>query len=99
MFVSQPIAGVILTECPDRRTCQRLEHRETVELDGRHVEGRDISAHGLSVLVPPPVKIGDIVRVRLAGCLDTGEAVMANARVARLDGTAEGIVVGLEFIE
>jgi hypothetical protein len=99
MFVSQPITGLILTECPDRRGCQRLEHRETVELEGRQVQGMDISAHGLSVLIPPPVKIGDVVRVRLGGCVDTGEAVMANARVARLDGTSAGVVVGLEFIE
>jgi hypothetical protein len=99
MFVSLRSTGVILTECPDRRAHPRLEHAEAVELNGQPVEGRDISARGLSILIPPAVKLGDIVRVRLAGCLDSGEAVMANARVARLDGTAEGLVVGLEFVE
>jgi hypothetical protein len=99
MLVSHPVTGVILTECPDRRSYPRLEHRETVELDGQPVEGRDISTRGLSVVVPPPVKVGDVVRVRLAGCLDSGDVVMANAKVARLDATAEGFVVGLEFVE
>lgn len=98
MFVSHPISRLILTECPDRRGCQRLEHHEKVELDGRQVDGRDISAEGLSVLIPPPVKVGDIVRVRLAGCLDSGAPVMADARVARLQGTDEGLVVGLAFV-
>lgn len=99
MIETHPISGVILTPCPDRRSHPRLEHVEPVELDGRPVEGRDISAQGLSVIIPPPVKPGDIVRVRLAGCADSGEAVMASARVARLEATAEGFVVGLEFVE
>ena len=99
MIVSHSSSSVILTECPDRRSHPRLEHVETVEMDGRPVEGRDISARGLSVVIPPPVKLGDLVRVRLAGCLDSGEAVMANARVARLDASAQGFVVGLEFVE
>ena len=99
MIVSHPSSSVILTECPDRRSHPRLEHVETVEMDGRPVEGRDISARGLSVVIPPPVKPGDIVRIRLAGCLDSGEAVMANARVARLDASDQGFVVGLEFVE
>ncbi len=99
MIVTHPSNAVVLTECPDRRTHPRLEHAETVELDGRAVHGRDISARGLSVVIPPPVKPGDIVRVRLAGCLDSGEAVMASARVARLDASAQGFVVGLEFVE
>ena len=99
MFVSHPSTGVILTECPDRRGQPRLEPGETVELNGQPVEGRDISARGLSILIPPAVKLGDVVRVRLGGCLDSGEAVMANARVARIEGTADGLVVGLEFVE
>src|SRR5688572_16272222 len=99
MFVSHPSTGVILTECPDRRGHPPLEQAATVELNGQPVQGRDISARGLSVLIPPAVKLGDVVHVRLAGCLDSGEAVMANARVARIDGTADGLVVGLEFVE
>ncbi len=99
MIVTHPSNGVILTECPDRRSYPRLEHGETVELNGQTVEGRDISARGLSVVIPPPVKLGDVVRVRLAGCLDSGESVMASAKVARLDASPEGLVVGLEFVE
>jgi len=99
MIVTHPSSGVILTECPDRRSHPRLEHAETVELNGQTVEGRDISAHGLPVIIPPPVKPGDIVRVRLAGCLDSGDAVMASARVTRLDASPQGLVVGLEFVE
>lgn len=99
MIETDPSTTVILTACPDRRSYRRLEHAETVELDGRAVTGRDISACGLSVVIPPPVKAGDLVRVRLAGCLEGGEAVMASARVARLDVSPQGFVVGLEFIE
>lgn len=99
MIVSQLLTKPILTECPDRRAYPRLEHKEMVELDGRAHPGRDISARGLSVLVPPPVTVGDTVRVRLAGCADNGAAAMATARVARVEGTPQGFVVGLEFVE
>jgi hypothetical protein len=99
MIVTHPLTEPILTECPDRRAHPRLEHREMVELDGQVLTGRDISARGVSVLVPPPVAVGDTVRVRLAGCADSGESVMATARVARVEGTTEGFVLGLEFVE
>ena len=99
MLVSQSVRSVVLTECPDRRSFPRLEHQEAVELDGRTVSGRDISTRGLSVVVPPPVKVGDVVQVRLAGCLDSGKPLLADARVARLEATAQGFVVGLEFVE
>ena len=99
MMVTHPLATVILTECPDRRAYPRLAHREPVELDGRELAGRDISAHGVSVIVPPPAVIDDVVRVRLAGCADSGDAVVVTARVARVESTSEGFVLGLEFIE
>lgn len=98
MTVSYPRTTPILTECPDRRSHPRLEHREPVECDGRKLQGRDISARGLSIVVPPPVAVGDVVRVKLGGCADSGDAVMVDARVARVEATAEGFVLGLEFV-
>lgn len=99
MMVTHPLATIVLTECPDRRAYPRLAHHEQVELDGRELAGRDISARGVSVVVPPPAAINDVVRVRLAGCADSGNAVIVSARVARVESTSEGFVLGLEFIE
>lgn len=99
MNVTRPTQGVILIECADRRGHPRLDHVETVEMDGQTVEGRDISARGLSVVLPPPVALGDVVQVRLAGCPDGGDPVKASARVVRLDAGPQGFVVGLEFLD
>jgi hypothetical protein len=93
MFPSPAIPELILTECPDRRARARLAHRELVQIDGRPVIGRDISAKGLSVIMAPTVSIGEVVHVSLS--LTQG---LWAARVARVDGGSDPSIVGLEFL-
>jgi hypothetical protein len=94
MFVQQGLtAGLILRECPDRRTRQRFAHRKPVEVNGRRAVGRDISPTGLSVVMSPGVSVGDVVRVALSG-----SEAPATARVKRVEPQAGRYIVGLEFV-
>jgi hypothetical protein len=93
MFPSLAIPDLILTECPDRRARARLAHAELVQIDGRPVIGRDISAKGLSVVMPPTLSVGDVVSVSLS--LPQGRWP---ARVARVDAHTDRSIVGLEFL-
>jgi hypothetical protein len=99
MLVLQPLTGLILKECPDRRASPRLGHIDSVEIDGRTVTSLDISSHGLSAVLPAPVRVGEIVCVRLAGSTGSIQDVVTSARVARSDAKLVGVVVGLEFID
>lgn len=93
MFSSPAIPELILTECPDRRARARLVHREPVQINGRQVFCRDISARGLSVVMPPTVSVGDVVHVSLS--LPQGRWP---ARVARVEANSDRSIVGLEFL-
>jgi hypothetical protein len=68
-------------------------------IDGTPMEGRDISATGLSVFMRPSVARGDVVRVTLAGTPGDPDEVGTSARVSRIDPCGDGFVVGLKFIE
>jgi hypothetical protein len=98
MFASQVIPELILMECPDRRRRERLVHREPVQIDGRLVVGRDISATGLSVIMRPTVRVGDSVHVALFRPVGRPGAAARPARVVRVDPCFGRFVVGLEFI-
>ena len=65
--------------------------------DGRPAPGRDISPKGLSVFIAAPA-VGDVVRVTLAGASGEADEISSLARVARVERTDDGFVVGLEFI-
>jgi len=94
MFVQHGFAaGLILRECPDRRSRQRFAHRQPVEVNGRRAVGRDISPAGLSVVMSAGVAVGDVVRVALSG-----SEVPTAARVRRVVPQAGRYIVGLEFV-
>lgn len=96
MFASQ-IPELILRECPDRRQDERFVHRESVQVDGRFAAGRDISASGIAVVMRGPVAIGDVVYVTTSGFDRLGPATTP-ARVARIQTSAERLIVGLQFV-
>jgi hypothetical protein len=98
MFVQHADARILLRECPDRRSGERLVHRDPVHIDGRAAIGCDISSRGLCVIMTPPVAVGDIVRVTLAGKPGRVAEVTSPARVARVDRRSERCIVGLEFV-
>ena len=101
MFVSPAFKAPVLKEQndqEDRRSRKRFAYPAVVTIDGRPMPGRDISRHGLSILIPGPA-IGDIVQVALAPATGETEAISAPARVVRVDGGPDGITVGLEFVE
>ena|ERR671912_351368 len=98
MFVSPAFKAPVLSDREDRRSRKRFAYPAVVMIDGRPMPGRDISPYGLSILMPGPA-VGDIVQVALAGATGETEAISAAARVVRVDGGPEGIIVGLEFIE
>jgi hypothetical protein len=99
MFVQHADARILLRECPDRRSGERLAHRDPVHIDGRAAIGCDISSRGLCVIMTPSVGVGDIVRVTLAGQPGRVAEVTSPARVARVDRRADRFVVGLEFVD
>ncbi len=81
----------------ERRTRRRFAYPAVVQIDGQQVPGRDISPHGLSVLIAAPA-LGTIVRVSLAPPTVGAAEISALARVVRTDAGPDGIVVGLEFV-
>ena len=97
MFASQMMPEMILRECPDRRRQERFIHREPVHVDGRAVIGRDISATGIAVLMRSPLAVGDVVSVTLNDPSHEGPQTTP-ARVARVERSAERVVVGLQFV-
>ena len=99
MFVQHADARILLRECPDRRSGERLRHRDPVHIDGRAAIGCDISSRGLCVIMTPPVTVGDIVRVTLAGKPGRVAEVTSPARVARVDRRSDRCIVGLEFVD
>ena len=98
MFVSPAFKTPVLGEREDRRSRKRFAYPAVVMIDGRPMPGRDISPHGLSILLPGPA-VGDIVQVALADATGDAEAISSPARVVRVDASPEGIIVGLEFTE
>ena len=100
MFVSPAFKAPVLKDQDqaDRRSRRRFAYPAVVMIDGRPMPGRDISPHGLSILMPAPA-VGDIVQVSLAGPTDGAEAITSPARVVRVDGGPDGIIMGLEFID
>lgn len=97
MFVSPAFTVPVLHQRRDRRTRQRFAYPAVVQIDGRPAPGRDISPTGLSAFIAAPA-VGDVVRVTLAGASGEAEAISSQARVARVERTDDGFVVGLEFI-
>ena len=98
MFVSPSFKAPMLRERQDRRKRQRLSYPAVVRVNGHPVKGKDMSAEGLSVLLPAPT-IGDIVEVTLARSADGADEIKAAARVVRVETSAEGYEIGLEFVE
>ena len=98
MFVQHADARILLRECPDRRSGERLVHRDPVHIDGRAAIGCDISSRGLCVIMAPSLAVGDIVRVTLSGKPGHVAEVTSPARVARVDRRGDRSVVGLEFV-
>ncbi len=98
MFVSPAFKAPVFKDHEDRRSRKRFAYPAVVMIDGRPMPGRDISPHGLSILMPGPA-IGDIVQVALANATGDAEAISSPARVVRVDSSPEGIIVGLEFVE
>ena len=100
MFVSPAFKAPVLKDQDqaDRRSRRRFAYPAVVLIDGRPMPGRDISPHGLSILMPAPA-VGDIVQVALAEATGETDAISSPARVVRVETTPEGIVVGLEFVE
>ena len=96
MYASEMIPDLILRECPDRRARRRIVHREAVQVDGRLVMARDISANGVSVIMRTPVAVGDHVHVTLSDA--TGSQVATAARVVRVERFARRSVAGLAFV-
>lgn len=92
------VARPVLVERKDRRA-PRFEYREIALIDGRPVDGRDISSSGLSILLASALEPGDIVRVTLAGAAGSAGEVGTAARVSRIEARPEGFIVGLQFIE
>lgn len=97
MFASPMLPELVLRECPDRRRQERFIHRETVQVDGRPVIGRDISAAGIGVIMRAPVKTGELVHVTFENDSQSGPSTVV-ARVARVQATADRVVVGLQFV-
>jgi hypothetical protein len=97
MFVSQATPELILRECPDRRREERYRHRQPVQVNGRPVHGRDISATGIAVVMRAPISVGDLVHVTTNG-FGHGTSTTA-ARVARIAPSADRVIVGLQFLQ
>lgn len=97
MFASPMLPELVLRECPDRRRQERFVHREAVQVDGRSVTGRDISACGIGVVMQAPVRTGDLVNVTFEQDSQSGRLTTA-ARVARVQPVADRVVVGLQFV-
>ena len=97
MFASQMLPELILRESPDRRRQERFIHRESVQIDGRPVIGRDISASGIGVVLRTPVATGDLVYVTVTDPAHGGP-LTSPARVARVQRMNERVVVGLQFV-
>jgi len=99
MFAQYASYGaIILTECPDRRASERLEHRRPVQINGRYALARDISDKGLAVVMAPALVVGDIARVTLPSSGNRAP-VTALARVARVEPQAGRCILGFEFID
>ena len=99
MFVQHASKGPILRECPDRRRGERFVHVEPVQIDGRPVIGCDISGRGIAVLMRRPVTVGSVVRVTISSDTAPNGLFTTNARVARVAGRVDRLVVGLEFVQ
>ena len=98
MFVSPAFKAPVIPDPEDRRRRKRFAYPAVVMIDGRPMPGRDISPRGLSILMPGP-RVGDIVQVALADATSEADAISSPARIVRVEGTPEGIIVGLEFVE
>jgi PilZ domain len=88
----------VLLECKDRRAI-RTPYPDGLLVNGEPMEGRDISATGMSVFLKPTLAPGEIVRITVAGGPGSPSEVGTSARVSRIDATPEGFVVALQFIE
>ena len=97
MFASSMLPELILRECPDRRRQERFIHRESVQVDGRPVIGRDISASGIGILMRTPPSMGALVSVTVSDQAHGGQ-ITAPARVARVQPIAGRVIVGLQFV-
>ena len=97
MFASPMLPELILRECPDRRRQERFIHRKSVQIDGRPVIARDISASGIGVLMRTAVRTGELVHINLENDCQSGPSATV-ARVARVQPVADRVVVGLQFV-
>lgn len=97
MFASPLLPELVLRECPDRRRQERFIHRESVQVDGRPVTGRDISASGIGVVMRAPVRPGELVNVTFENDSQSGRLTTV-ARVARVQAVADRMIVGLQFV-
>jgi hypothetical protein len=98
MMLASVVRHPILVARKDRRAA-RTPLSDILLIDGEPMEGRDISATGVSVFVRPTFARGDVVRVTLAGTPGAPDEIGTSARVARIDACGDGFVVGLKFIE
>jgi hypothetical protein len=103
----RPAAGPALRPASRRRAAERFRFRQTVWVaavsasgeTGPEVsaEGRDISRHGLSFLLPERPPLG-ILSLRFAPGAAGGSAVTLRAHVARVEKCADGrYLVGVRF--
>ena len=97
MFATRA-ARPVLVQRKDRRAI-RTPYEDVVLVDGEPLTGQDISVTGLSVVLRPTLSPGDIVRITLAGTPGQPDEIATSARVSRIEASAEGFVVGLQFIE
>ena len=97
MFASPMLPELVLRECPDRRRQERFIHRTSVQVDGRPVIARDISASGIGVVMRTTVRTGELVHITLENDGQSGPSTNV-ARVARVQPVADRMVVGLQFV-
>ena len=81
-----------------RRTAERYPYPAWVIVDGRLVQGRDISRDGLSVYTADVLSIGRTVMVTLSGRAGRSDELSNTARVVAVTPEPAGFRVHLRWI-
>lgn len=83
----------------ERRSGRRYPCPVRVAVGAQRVVGCDISRGGISVYMPLPLPVGDVMVVSLDGQRQSAGAMSSRARVLRSEPTPLGFLVALQFVD
>jgi hypothetical protein len=93
---AEPLA---LTQEAERRSGRRYPCPVHVAVGAQRVVGCDISRGGISVYMPEPLPVGDVLVVSLGHQWHGAGAMSGRARVLRSEPNPLGFLVALQFVD